>query len=186
MPQKFKKFRNVPEPKNVFSSKSPVNITYNDVTTGIEKVNEYVYLGRLLNENNELEPELHRRRRAAWAAFNNIKNTTYVLSCLRIRAQLFDSIVLPALTYGSEVWTFTKTHSERVRVAHAALERRLVGISLLEQRRRNLHREDIRAQSVVRDPLPVIKKNNLGWAGHIMQRNDGRWTRLVQKWYPIA
>uniref|UniRef100_A0A8R1E9Q4 Uncharacterized protein n=1 Tax=Caenorhabditis japonica TaxID=281687 RepID=A0A8R1E9Q4_CAEJA len=53
-----------------------------------------------------LEPELHRRLRAAWDAFNNIKNTTDALSCPRIRAKLF---FLPALTYGSEVWTFTKT-----------------------------------------------------------------------------
>uniref|UniRef100_A0A8R1I9D3 Uncharacterized protein n=1 Tax=Caenorhabditis japonica TaxID=281687 RepID=A0A8R1I9D3_CAEJA len=46
--------------------------------------------------------------------------------------------------------------------------------------------EDIRAQSEVRDPLLVIKKKKLGWAGHIMRRNDGRWTRLVQEWYPIG
>uniref|UniRef100_A0A8R1DED9 Reverse transcriptase domain-containing protein n=1 Tax=Caenorhabditis japonica TaxID=281687 RepID=A0A8R1DED9_CAEJA len=130
--------------RNKFASQSPVNVTLNNVTTCIEEVNEYVYLGRLLNHNNELEPELHRRRRAAWAAFNNIKNTTDALSCPRIRAQLFDSIVLPALT------------------------------------------EDIRAQSEVRDPLLVIKKKKLGWAGHIMRRNDGRWTRLVQEWYPIG
>uniref|UniRef100_A0A8R1ELP2 Reverse transcriptase domain-containing protein n=1 Tax=Caenorhabditis japonica TaxID=281687 RepID=A0A8R1ELP2_CAEJA len=172
--------------RNKFASQSPVNVTLNNVTTCIEEVNEYVYLGRLLNHNNELEPELHRRRREAWAAFNNIKNTTDALSCPRIRAQLFDSIVLPALTYGSEVWTFTQALSERVRVTHAALERRLVGISLSEQRQRNLHREDIRAQSEVRDPLLVIKKKKLGWAGHIMRRNDGRWTRLVQEWYPIG
>uniref|UniRef100_A0A8R1E6M6 Reverse transcriptase domain-containing protein n=1 Tax=Caenorhabditis japonica TaxID=281687 RepID=A0A8R1E6M6_CAEJA len=166
--------------------RSPVNVTHNNITTCIEEVNEYVYLGRLLNHNNELEPELHRRRRAAWDAFNNIKNTTNALSCPRIQAQLFDFIVLPALTYGSEVWTFTQALSERVRVTHAALERRLVGISLSEQRQRNLHREDIRTQSEVRDPLLVIKKKKLGWAGHIMRRNDGRWTRLVQEWYPIG
>uniref|UniRef100_A0A8R1I4C8 Reverse transcriptase domain-containing protein n=1 Tax=Caenorhabditis japonica TaxID=281687 RepID=A0A8R1I4C8_CAEJA len=169
-----------------FASQSPVNVTLNNVTTCIEEVNEHVYLGRLLNHNNELEPELHRRRRTAWAAFNNIKNTTDALSCPRIRAQLFDSIVLPALTYGCEVWTFTQELSERVRVTHAALERRLVGISLSEQRQRTLHREDIRAQSEVRDPLLVIKKKKLGWAGHIIRRNDGRWTRLVQEWYPIG
>uniref|UniRef100_A0A8R1E6N9 Reverse transcriptase domain-containing protein n=1 Tax=Caenorhabditis japonica TaxID=281687 RepID=A0A8R1E6N9_CAEJA len=162
--------------RNTFASQSPVNVTLNNVTTCIEEVNEYVYLGRLLNHNNELEPELHRRRRAAWAAFNNIKNTTYALSCPRIRAQLFDSIVLPALTYGSEVWIFTQAPVERVRVTHVALERRSVGISLSEQRQGNLHREDIRAQSEVRGPLLVIKKKKLGWAGHIMRRNDGRWT----------
>ncbi|EFP01594.1 hypothetical protein CRE_30244 [Caenorhabditis remanei] len=70
--------------------------------TAIEDVEEYVYLGRLLNTKNDLEPEIHRRRRAAWAAFNNIKSTTDALSCPKIRAQLFDTTVLPALTYGSE------------------------------------------------------------------------------------
>uniref|UniRef100_A0A8R1I865 Uncharacterized protein n=1 Tax=Caenorhabditis japonica TaxID=281687 RepID=A0A8R1I865_CAEJA len=88
---------------------------------------------------------------------------------------------------GSHVWTFSKIFfSERVRVAHAALERRLVGIPLSEQRQRNLHREDIRAQSDVRDLLLVINKKKLGWAGHIMRRNYDRWTRLVQEWYPIG
>uniref|UniRef100_A0A8R1E8M4 Uncharacterized protein n=1 Tax=Caenorhabditis japonica TaxID=281687 RepID=A0A8R1E8M4_CAEJA len=29
-------------------------------TTRFEEVNEYVYIGKLLNHNNELEPELHR------------------------------------------------------------------------------------------------------------------------------
>uniref|UniRef100_A0A8R1E882 Uncharacterized protein n=1 Tax=Caenorhabditis japonica TaxID=281687 RepID=A0A8R1E882_CAEJA len=135
---------------------------------------------------HESQPELHRSRGATLAAFNNIKNTTDALSCPRIRAQLFESLVLPALTYGSEVWTFTKALSERVRVTHAALERRLVGISLSEQRQRNLHlhKEDIRAHSNVRDPLLVIKKNKLGWAGHIMRRSDGRWTRIMQEWTP--
>uniref|UniRef100_A0A8R1IA27 Reverse transcriptase domain-containing protein n=1 Tax=Caenorhabditis japonica TaxID=281687 RepID=A0A8R1IA27_CAEJA len=95
--------------RNKFASKSPVNVTHNNATTCIEEVNEYVYLGRLLNHNNELEPELHRRRRAAWAAFNNIKNTTDALSCPRIRAQLFDSIVFPALTYAG---TFQKSQSD--------------------------------------------------------------------------
>uniref|UniRef100_A0A8R1EMU3 Uncharacterized protein n=1 Tax=Caenorhabditis japonica TaxID=281687 RepID=A0A8R1EMU3_CAEJA len=33
-------------------------------------------------------------------------------------------------------------------------------------------------------PLLVIKKKKLGWAGHIMRRNDGRWTRLMQELIP--
>uniref|UniRef100_A0A8R1EQC1 Reverse transcriptase domain-containing protein n=1 Tax=Caenorhabditis japonica TaxID=281687 RepID=A0A8R1EQC1_CAEJA len=170
--------------RNKFASQSPVNVTLNNVTTCIEEVNEYVYLGRLLNHNNELEPELHRRRRAAWAAFNNIKNTTDALSCPRIRAQLFDSIVLPALTYGSEVWTFTQALSERVRVTHAALERRLVGTigTTSEESAQGRYPSTIGGP---RSPTSHQEKK-LGWAGHIMRRNDGRWTRLVQEWYPIG
>uniref|UniRef100_A0A8R1E600 Uncharacterized protein n=1 Tax=Caenorhabditis japonica TaxID=281687 RepID=A0A8R1E600_CAEJA len=42
----------------------------------------------------------------------------------------------------------------------------------------------IRAQSNVRDRLVDFKKKKLGWAGHIMRRNDGRWTRLMQESIP--
>uniref|UniRef100_A0A8R1EQV6 Uncharacterized protein n=1 Tax=Caenorhabditis japonica TaxID=281687 RepID=A0A8R1EQV6_CAEJA len=39
--------------RNKFASKSPVNVTHKNATTCIEEVNEYVYLGRLLNQNND-------------------------------------------------------------------------------------------------------------------------------------
>ncbi|CAI2355624.1 unnamed protein product [Caenorhabditis sp. 36 PRJEB53466] len=140
--------------RNTFATDHPVCIKSGaTTTTAIEDVSEYIYLGRLLNVRNELEPELHRRRRAAWAAFNGIKNITDALTCPKIRARLFDSIVLPALAYGSETRTFTKALAERVQVTHASLERRLVGLSLSQQRERNLHREYIRRLSGVRDPL---------------------------------
>ncbi|CAI2354961.1 unnamed protein product [Caenorhabditis sp. 36 PRJEB53466] len=106
--------------RNTFATDHPVCIKSRaTTTTAIEDVNEYIYFGRLLNTRNELEPELHRRRRAAWAAFNGIKNTTDALTCPKIRARLFDSIVLPALAYGSETWTFTKALAERVRLGWA-------------------------------------------------------------------
>lgn len=170
--------------KNRFAKDTPVSIKQGSSASNIEEVDEYVYLGRLLNARNELEPELHRRRRAAWAAFNNIKNTTDALTCPKTRSKLFDSIVLPALTYGSETWTFTKALAERVRVTHASLERRLVGLTLSQQRERDLHQEDIRQLSKVRDPLLYIKRRKLGWAGHIMRRADDRWTTLLQEWIP--
>uniref|UniRef100_A0A8R1IEQ8 Uncharacterized protein n=1 Tax=Caenorhabditis japonica TaxID=281687 RepID=A0A8R1IEQ8_CAEJA len=86
------------------------------------------------------------------------------MSCPRIRAQRFDSIVLPALTYGSEVWTFTQALSERVsdpRSIRKTISRNLTIGTTSTSDQRNLHREDIRAQSEVRDPLLVIKKRSL-------------------------
>uniref|UniRef100_A0A8R1IT75 Uncharacterized protein n=1 Tax=Caenorhabditis japonica TaxID=281687 RepID=A0A8R1IT75_CAEJA len=49
-----------------------------------------------------------------------------------------------------------------------------------------LSRMALKCGSDVPDPLLVIHKKKLEWAGHIMQRNDGRWTRLVQEYYPIG
>uniref|UniRef100_A0A8R1E8A4 Reverse transcriptase domain-containing protein n=1 Tax=Caenorhabditis japonica TaxID=281687 RepID=A0A8R1E8A4_CAEJA len=151
-----------------FSSQSPVNVTDNNATTCIEEVNEYDYLGGLLNHNNELEPQLHRRRRAAWAAFNNIKNTTDALSCPRIRAQLFDSIVLPALTDPRSI--------------RNTISRNLIIGTTSEESAQGRYLSTIGGP---RSPTSHLEKK-LGWAGHILRRNDGRWTRLVQEWYPTG
>jgi hypothetical protein len=150
----------------------------------INEASEYVYLGRLLNPKNDLLPELHRRRRAAWAAFNKVKLATDNLNCSKTRAQLFDTTVLPALCYGSEQWTFTKLLENRIRVTHASLERRLVGITLAEQREKGLHGTDIRQLSKVMNPLQHILKSKLRWAGHVARRTDSRWTTKLMEWYP--
>ncbi|EPB68293.1 hypothetical protein ANCCEY_12619 [Ancylostoma ceylanicum] len=39
----------------------------------LEDTDEYVYLERLINLTNDLKPEIVRRKRAAWAAYNIIK-----------------------------------------------------------------------------------------------------------------
>ncbi|XGW17451.1 hypothetical protein V3C99_002222 [Haemonchus contortus] len=47
---------------------------------------------------NDLAPELCRRKRAAWGAFKNIEGVVKKTKIIRLRAHLFDTAVLPALT----------------------------------------------------------------------------------------
>jgi hypothetical protein len=166
--------------RNHLANTTPVLLN----NTPLEDTTEYVYLGRLLTTSNELLPEIHRRRKAAWAAFNNIKCTTDHLTCSKTRATIFDTHVLPALCYGSEQWTTTKALENRVRVSHAALERRLIGITLTEQREKGIHGTDIRQISRVSDPLKHVLKSKLRWAGHVARRTDNRWTTATMEWYP--
>ena len=56
----------------------------------ITETNSYVYLGRSMNMENDLEEELGRRRRAAWAAFGPLKEATDQLADPELRAHLFD------------------------------------------------------------------------------------------------
>ncbi|KAK6765521.1 hypothetical protein RB195_025436 [Necator americanus] len=70
--------------------------------TNISECTSYVYLGRELNMMNDLTPELGRRRRAAWGAYKNIEDVVKKTRNTRLRAHLFNTTVLPALTYASE------------------------------------------------------------------------------------
>ncbi|KAK6764270.1 hypothetical protein RB195_024550 [Necator americanus] len=63
---------------------------------------------RELNMMNDLTPELGRRRRAAWGAYKSIEDVVKKTRNTRLRAHLFNTTVLPALTYASETWAFRK------------------------------------------------------------------------------
>ncbi|EYC00990.1 hypothetical protein Y032_0111g235 [Ancylostoma ceylanicum] len=84
--------------RGAFSSRQPV--LFHGVL--LEDVSEYVYLGRLLNMENDIKPEIERRGRAGWAAYNSIKSVLEDTKDQKLRADLFNSTVLPALCYANE------------------------------------------------------------------------------------
>ncbi|WKX90713.1 hypothetical protein Q1695_009508 [Nippostrongylus brasiliensis] len=62
---------------------------------------------------NGLIPVLGRRKRAAWGAFKSVEEVVRKTRNARLRAHLFDSTVLPALTYASESWALReRRHTE--------------------------------------------------------------------------
>ena len=150
----------------------------------LDKVDSYVYLGRAISCTNTLDIEISRRIRAGWAAFHNIKEVLATLSDQQLKAQIFDSCVLPALCYATETWALTQRTLVRIRTAHRAMERRVMGLSLSRQRELNMSSEELRRKSLLRDPIEYIYTSKHKWAGHVARRDDGRWTRATTDWYP--
>ena len=101
-----------------------------------------------------------------------------------MRATLFNSTVLPALCYACETWSLTKNVENQLRRMQASFERRMVGISLHQQRLTRLHNEDIRRMSKVRDIIFHVDKAKHFFAGHVMRRHDGRWSTTTVQWEP--
>ncbi|EYC14814.1 hypothetical protein Y032_0039g21 [Ancylostoma ceylanicum] len=58
--------------RSAFSSRQPVFLQ----GVPLEDGSEYVYPGRLLNMKNDIKPEIARRGRAGWAAYNSMKKHT--------------------------------------------------------------------------------------------------------------
>jgi hypothetical protein len=150
----------------------------------LDRVDSYVYLGRAISCTNALDTEISRRIRAGWASFHNIKEVLVTLSDQKLKAQIFDSCVLPALCYAAETWALTQRTLVRIRTAHRAMERRVMGLSLFRQRELNISSEELRRRSLLRDPIEYIYAAIHRWAGHVARRDDGRWTRAATDWYP--
>ncbi|KAK6764006.1 hypothetical protein RB195_024366 [Necator americanus] len=147
--------------------------------TNISKCTSYVYLGRKLNMMNDLNPELGRRRRAAWGAYKSIEDVVKNTKNTRVRAHLFNTTVLPALTYASETWAFRKKEENAVSVTECAIERVMLGVSHLTQVNDGIRSCLLRQGSKNRDTSAFAKERRISWASHVMRFNDNRWTRAV-------
>ena len=152
--------------------------------TPIDVVDSYVYLGTDVNASTDLTVELSRRKRAAWASFASIREVTDQLNDPCLRAHLFDCCVLPALTYATESWPTSANINTSIRTTHRALERALLRTSLAKQRRANRNSEDLRAASMLTDPIRFVHGAKHRWAGHVCRTKDDRWTSRATHWFP--
>ncbi|KAE9414990.1 hypothetical protein Angca_003421, partial [Angiostrongylus cantonensis] len=87
------------------------------------------------------------------------------------RTHLFESAVLPALTYASETWML--------------LERTMLGVSLFTQVRDGNRSSDLRQRSKIKDAVLYAKQSKIRWVEHVMRMNDNRWTRALSDWIPL-
>ncbi|KAK6732299.1 hypothetical protein RB195_016592 [Necator americanus] len=129
--------------------------------TNISECTSFVYLGRELNMMNDLTPELGRRRRAAWGAYKSIEDVVKKTRNTRLRAHLFNTTVLPALTYASETWAFRKQEENAVGVIERAIERVMLGVSRFTQVRDGIQSSLLRQRSKIRDAAAFAKQSKI-------------------------
>ncbi|KAK6763622.1 hypothetical protein RB195_024079 [Necator americanus] len=88
------------------------------------------------NEHDERpDPELGRRRRAAWGAYKSIEDVVKKSENTRLHAHLLNTTVLPAPTYASETWAFRKHEEDVVSVFERAIEKVALEVSRFTQTR---------------------------------------------------
>ncbi len=69
----------------------------------IEKVNDYYYLGIIFTHSGSFRPAMEALKHKALNAFNKIRNQLSD-SPVNINMKLFASLIVPVLTYGSDIW----------------------------------------------------------------------------------
>ncbi|KAE9421634.1 hypothetical protein Angca_006390, partial [Angiostrongylus cantonensis] len=125
-----------------------------------------------------------RRKLAAWGAFKSIEDVVKRTKNTRLRAHLFDSTVLPTLTYASKTWSLCKQDERSLSIIESAVERTMLGVSRSTQVRDGIRNCDLRQRSKIRDAVLYAKQSKIRWAGHVMLMNDNRWRRAVSDWIP--
>ena len=147
----------------------------------VEKVDQYVYLGKTVTQAGGLLPEIKRRIALGWAAFSKVANIMKSRKAsMNVKRKVHNEYVLPVMVYGSEAWPLKKAHMELLSVAQRKMECIMLGITIRDHKRNTW----IRHQTRVSDIIDVIKKGIHGWVGHIARFKDNRWTKRVTEWTP--
>ena len=78
----------------------------------LERVNTFKYLGATLAENGDLDAEMTHRIQSGW---QNWKRVSGILCdrriSLRVKGNVYKTVVRPAMMYGAETWAVKKAQS---------------------------------------------------------------------------
>lgn len=147
----------------------------------IEYVDDYVYLGQLISIKDQYSKEINRRICNTWKRYWSlkeiVKNETIPMA---MKSKLYDTCILPCLTYGCQTWPATKKNNQKLEVCQRNMERSMLNIKLRDR----WTTSKIRKRTKVSDVSKKIRKLKWNWTGHIMRTNKGKWTKDVMEWYP--
>ncbi|KAK3508331.1 hypothetical protein QTP70_021477, partial [Hemibagrus guttatus] len=83
---------------------------------------------------------------------------------------IYQSIYVPTLTYGHELWVMTERVRSRIQVAKMSFLRRVAGHSLRDRVRSSVTREELGVEPL----LLHIERGQLRWLGHLFWMPPGR------------
>ncbi|MFH4979875.1 hypothetical protein AB6A40_006584 [Gnathostoma spinigerum] len=84
------------------------------------------------------------------------------------------------MLYGAECWSTTKEEERRIAVTQRAMARRMEGISLKD----HITSTEVLQRTGVKEWTAAIYEAKRRWVGHVVRRDDNRWTYKVTDWIP--
>ena len=116
--------------------------------------------------------------RAAWSSWRTLTGVLYDRKIpLRLKAKVYEAIIRPALTYGSECWALKVTNKRKIATTEMRMLRGILGVS----RRDHMRNEDIRRILHVYPIDEVMRCGRLRWFEHVQRRDANNVTRRVME-----
>ncbi|KAK3528563.1 hypothetical protein QTP70_002803 [Hemibagrus guttatus] len=137
----------------------------------LPQVEEFKYLGVLFTSEGRMDREIDRRIGAAAAVMRSMYRSVVVKKELSWKAKLsiYQSIYVPTLTYGHELWVMTERVRSRIQAAEMSFLRRVAGRSLRDRVRSSVTREELGVEPL----LLHIERGQLKWLGHLFRMPPG-------------
>ncbi|KAJ8737759.1 hypothetical protein PYW08_000354 [Mythimna loreyi] len=85
---------------------------------------------------------------------------------IRLKGQVYKTIIRPVLLYGSETWPVLERHKQSLRVTEMNMLRWMSGVS----RKDRIKSSRIRGSLQVRDIADILQEGRLRWYGHVLRK----------------
>ena len=130
----------------------------------IENVAGYVYLGQhySLKEKNQ-DKEIQRRIMAGCATYAKHRDISKSNLAICLKRQVYNSCVLPAMTYGAETWTLTKQAQNKLAAAQTKMERSMLNITYKDRRTNIWVRERKKLIDIIMHGFPGSREGSPEW-----------------------
>ena len=132
--------------------------------TQIENVQSYICLGqRYSTRDKNQDKEIQRRIVAGWTVFTKHH---YIVTCNTgtcLKRQVYNSCVLPAMTYGTETSALTTQAKNKLAATQTKMERSMLNITYWD-RKANIW---VREKTKVTDAIEQVRRQKWTWAGHV-------------------
>ncbi|KAK3565371.1 hypothetical protein QTP86_007107 [Hemibagrus guttatus] len=149
-----------------------VACTLQDGGEVLSQVEQFKYLGVLFTSEGRMDREIDRRIGTAAAVMRSMYRSVVVKKELSWKAKLsiYQSIYVPILTYGHELWVKTERVRSQIQAAEMSFLRRVAGCSLRDRERSSVTREELGVEPL----LLHIERGQLRWLGHLFRMPPGR------------
>lgn len=149
--------------------------------TALEEVENFTYLGSIVDKQGGTDADVRVRIGKARAAFQQIKNvwSSTVLSN-KTKIRIFNTTVKPVLLYGAETWRTTVTTMKKIQTFINSCLRRILRIHWP-----NIIRNQDLWQRANQIPVEEeILKRRWRWIGHTLRKPASSTTRHALTWNP--
>jgi hypothetical protein len=145
-------------------------------------VSSFRYLGNVIDKEGRIGGYIKDRIQAGKKAYvTNYDTLKSKIIKRSVKMQIYNTVIRPVTTYGSETWTLKKSDENSLRIFERKILRKIYGpvqegdtwiIRYYEELNRFIKREDI---------VKFIKAQRIRWLGHVKRMEAGAMPRRMME-----
>ena len=173
-----------PKPRKLYEEESTDRFQV-DGDGFIDFTKEFKYLGSIINSSLTSDSDVDKRIKSATAIFGALSSCIFSKKDidLKVKGQIYSSLVLSVLLYGSETWALREDLAQRLRSFHHRCARTMCRVTMAHTIRCKIKTSSLLERLGIQTVENYYHRRLLRWAGHVARMDENRMPRkLITGW----